>query len=217
MKKVLYKLLPFIILLVFFFYWVANICVILSANTSQKNIGYSFPLLVKLSGASWRLFAPPFNYNDRMYLILRDKRTSEITDSIELLENIAYEKRLHAPFNQHENIIDHLVNHAVGSLKTTLVEYRDQLKKANPNETDSFYKAMSSSETINDISGAQQIGTLTNYCKWLIAQKNIDTVGKEWKIALSEQKIAPFAERNNNGFIPIDKPYFETPYTSFVK
>jgi hypothetical protein len=217
MKKVLYKLLPFIILLVFFFYWVTNICVTLSTNTSQKNIGYSFPLLIKLSGASWRLFAPPFTYNDRMYLILRDKKTFQITDSFEILGDIASEKRIHAPFNQHENIIDHLVNHAVGNAKMTFMQYREQLKKNSPGKTDSFYNAMAASETINAINGAQQIRTLSNYCKWLIAKKNIDTVGKEWKIALSEEKMAPFAERNNDGSIPIAKPYFETPYTSFVK
>jgi len=192
MKKVLYKLLPFIILLVFFFYWIANICGILSANTSQKNIGYSFPLLTKLSGASWRLFAPPFAYNDRMYLILRNKRTFEITDSIEILGDIACQKMI-------------------------FIEYRGQLKKNSPGKTDSFYNAMAASETINNINGAQQIGTLTNYCKWLIAQKNLDTTGKEWKIALSQQKIAPFADRNNDGFVSIDKPYFETPYTTFLK
>jgi hypothetical protein len=217
MKKVLYQLLPFIILLVFFFYWVGTICVTLSADSSKKNIGYSFPLLVKLSGASWRLFAPPFTYNDRMYLILRDKRTHEITDSFELLENIAYEKRVHAPFNQHENIIDHLLNHAVGSLKIILVQYNDQLRKTNPNETDSFYKARASSETINDMNGAQQVGTLTNYCQQWIGEKKIDTTGKEWKITLVEKKMPPFTERNNNGFSVIDKSYFETPYTSFIR
>jgi hypothetical protein len=217
MKKGLYKLLPFLFLLVFLFYWVVNIGVTLSVNTSQKNIGYSFPLLVKLSGASWRLFAPPFTYNDRMYLILRDKKRREITDSIELLENIAYEKRAHVPFNQHENIIDHLVNHAIGSVKVILLQYRDQLKKTNPQETDSFYKAISTSETIGDINGAQQIKTLANFCQQWIGQKNIDTAGKEWKIALVEKKMLPFSQRNEVGFVQADKPYFETPYSSFVK
>src|ERR1700751_2151822 len=153
MKKVLYKLLPFIILLVFLFYWVANICVTLSANTSKKNIGYSFPLLIKLSGASWRLFAPPFTYNDRMYFILRDRRTFKITDSIEVLGDIACQKRIHAPFNQHENIIDHLVNHAVGNAKNTFIQYRNRLKKDNPGRTASLYNAMAVTETTNDSNG----------------------------------------------------------------
>ncbi|MEI9935195.1 MAG: hypothetical protein WDM71_10190 [Ferruginibacter sp.] len=92
MKKILHKVFPVLIIVIFFFYWVINIELVLFEKTAKRMLARTFISFNKLAGFKWGVFTSPNTYNRRMYFVLRDTKTKNIIDSIELLENIAIQK-----------------------------------------------------------------------------------------------------------------------------
>jgi len=235
MKKSFYKFISHLIIPLFLIYWIGNTSLGLSFISSRNRLGEAFPTFNKLFGRSWNLFVKSIDFNDRMYLVLRDKTTKQQTDSLELLEELAIEKQQHAPFNQSEFIIDRLVNHYVNFIEHQRVKYLTLITKYNRNiEVTELKKRLDSFEK-NDPSFQAGQQTLFNYCKIALARKNIDTTNKEFKIVILEKKIQRFEDRKNppatdNGLLYLetldpkdsdtkmsDVIFFESSYKSFTQ
>jgi hypothetical protein len=217
MKSPFYRLLSCFIIVSFLFYWVLSTAMSVSLTTKENKLARTFPRFNRFFGHTWSLFVQSFDYDDRLYLVLRDKNTKVITDSLELLKDISYQKIQHAPFNQREYIVDRLVSHYATIIKHKTVEYRNYIKKDFPNATDSFYNARLIDLEYKDALFNESLGTIDNFCKVTLAEKNIDTTNKEFKIIIKEKRVKPFDERKNDKFVMNEIIYFESAYKPFEK
>ena len=217
MKGSFYRLLSYFIIISFLFYWVLSTAMSVSLTTKENKLARTFPRFNRFFGHTWSLFVQSFDYDDRLYLVLRNKDTKVVTDSLELLKDISIQKIQHAPFNQHEYILDRLATHYATIIKHKTVEYGNALKNDFPNATDSFYNAQLIDLENKDALFNESLGTLDNFCRTTLAAKHIDTTGKEFKIIIKEKRIKPFSERKNENYVTHEIIYFESDYKPFEK
>jgi hypothetical protein len=217
MKGAFYKLSSRFIIIAFFFYWILSIAMSVSLSTKENRLANVFPRFNRFFGHTWSLFVQSFDYDDRLYLILRNRDSKVITDSLELMKDISYQKIQHAPFNQYEYIVDRLVSHYATLIKHKRVEFSNSIENSFPDSTDSFRNARLIDLEKNDPIFVESLGTLNNFCKIALAEKNIDTTNKEFKIIIKERRIKPFDQRKNDKYVSNEIIYFESAYNSFEK
>lgn len=210
-KNISWKIGTFGILLAAVLYWVGVIICIIPTRTTQK-IAAKSPRFSALFGFSWKLFTPPFTYNNRLYYIVRDVDQPLSTDTIEVMELLNIQKRNNAPFNQKENLLDHLVHSNTSRLVRTV--WGTKLKPAPhlPNTMDSAYLAATLERAVKRRNYAIHLATLRNYGKIALREKGIPLTHKELKILITQQPITPFKERNNPGWVPQEVLVFDSPF-----
>ena len=141
MKNAFNRILPFFFITGFILYWISIFILAMPSNVVKGFITDRTPRYNSLFGNSWNFFAPPYTYYNRLYYIIREKAHPNKVDTIEVIENISKQKQHNAPFNQKENIIDHLINHDVGMI--IYIVWKDKRKPSDsePGTTDSIYIA----------------------------------------------------------------------------
>ena len=212
MKKPVYKILSYLCIAAFLLYWVIIFILAMPSSRAKQIISQHTPRFKSIFGFAWTLFTPPNTYNDRLYFIVRGITTPEKSDTIEVLENVAHQKQRHAPFNQKENIIDHLVNNNVWNIK--LMVWSNKKKPAGnvPGTTDSLYIANATAVVAGTQAYSTFVNTLTNYFRIILQQKKIDTADKEIKIMITEKQIRPFKQMTDSNFLQKETLVFETAY-----
>jgi hypothetical protein len=213
MKKPVYKILSCLCIAVFLVYWLIIFILVMPSNSAKKIISKHSPRFKNTFGIAWTLFTPPNTCNDRLYFIVRIINGHEKPDTIEVLENIALQKQAHAPFNQKENIIDHLVNNTVWNIKLIVWSNKKKPVVDVPGMSDSLYivNAIAAVERRQAYSAYRN--TLINYCRIILQQKKIDAADKEIKIMITEKQIRPFKKMTDTNFLQKETLVFETPYT----
>ncbi len=182
---------------------------------ANKTMSEKAPMFKNMFGISWKLFTPPFTYNDRLYFIVRDIERPYIADTLEVLEKIALQKQRNAPFNDEENVIDHLVNNNVSGVKRTVWFNKKMPSQDTPGTTDSLYIAHAIAAVAATNNYTAFVTTLNNYCMVILKENNIDTIRKEFKIIITEKKIPPFKHIGDTSFLQKETLVFETPYKPF--
>ena len=212
MKNSFVRIISYLAIFIFLLHWTLAFILAMPANYVKKAITNHAPRYQAMF-PQWKLFTPPFTYHDRLYFIIRDsKGNGNKSDTIEVLANIALQKQKKAPFNQRENIIDHLVNNNVAKLKKIVWPYEKTKDSVTLNKSDSATIARSISNVQNNINYKRYLATLVNYSKIVLQQKHIDTTGKEVKIVIKEKKIRPFNQISNISYLQNEILVFETTY-----
>ena len=216
MKKKGTDILSYLAISFFMLYWISVFILAMPGGRAKEIIGYRAPLFKNNFGIAWSLFTPPGTSDDRLYFIVREISNHEKTDTLEILEDIAFQKQSHAPFNQQENILDHLVNNTVSWIKRTVWENKTKPSCSIPCSSDSLYIANAISAVSGNASFNAYLKTLFNYGRIVLPQKKITINGKELKILITEKQIKPFKQLDGDSFIPAENLVFETPYKSLV-
>ena len=217
MEKPLYRILSYLGIIAFLLYWISIFILAMPSNYAKTTLSNYAPRFNSLFGTTWRLFTPPHTNNNRLYYIVRDIKRPFESDTFEVLENIALQKQLYAPFNQKHNIIDHIVNNTVAGLKRTV-----WLNKKMPDDTikgiaDSLYIAGAIASVANDQNYCNYLATINNYCAVFLKEKKIELSGKEVKIIIKEKMTRPFKEIGKAQYLQKETLVFETPYKAFSK
>lgn len=215
MKNAFYSLLSYLCLGTFFLYWLIIFILVMPPGYANKTMSEKAPMFKNMFGISWKLFTPPFTYNDRLYYIVRDIERPYRADTLEVLEKIALQKQRNAPFNDEENVIDHLVNNNVSGVKRTVWFNKKMPSQDTPGTTDSLYIAHAIAAVAATNNYTAFVTTLNNYCRVILKENNIDTIGKEFKIIITEKKIPPFKHIGDPSFLQKETLVFETPYKPF--
>jgi hypothetical protein len=209
MQKHLYKSLSFLTIAVFILYWIANIQLSVFGKHRSFTGAYSFDHLIAYR---WRFFTPTPHSGNQVFFIVRDRATHAVTDSIEIISAILSLKQKDAPFNQQDNVIDHLIFHAVSVITQAAAKYKQEAKTEMPGRPDSVYYNYAADRTLRDVNC---IGQLTAIRHYIQGEKNIDTTGKEYEMVFAEKSIVPFKERNDTACIPSVAISLATPYKTF--
>lgn len=215
MKNSFYSIISYLCLVTFFLYWVVIFILAMPPGYANKSVSEKAPLFKNMFGISWKLFTPPDIYNDRLYFVARNIEKPYESDTIEVLEKIALQKQQNAPFNNKENIIDHLVNNNVSNIKRTVWFNKKMPSQDAPGTTDSLYIAHAIAAVAATPNYTAFVTTLSNYCRVIFKENNIDIIGKEFKIIITEKKIPSFKHIGDTSFLQKEVLVFETPYKPF--
>jgi hypothetical protein len=215
MKNIIHKILPYFLVTGFILYWL-NIFVLSMPDNSVKNVfKKASPGLNLLFGNSWKFFSPSFTYNNRLYYVLRDIAHPANADTIEVLENMIRQKQLKAPFNQAENIIDHLLHHDAARMTRAVWNNRTKPSENEPGTTDSAYIAKAVTAAAGNINFMSSKASLLNYANILVKERKIDTTGKEISIIITEQPICPFKYLTDTSLTQKEITCVETVFNRF--
>jgi hypothetical protein len=210
------KIITSSVISLFIFYWLISFILAMPANPAKKIIIQKAPVLNKYLGGTWSLFAPPHTYDDRLYIIFNNAN-SQRKDCIEILEDIAYQKRVHAPFNQSYNIKDHLINHYVTEVKRILYQYWAAVMRETPDSGYFFYYKRSAELAKTDKEFSSALTSIRNYCNLVLKERGINIYGQVFKLFITQSPIKPFNELVRASFTPMEVPVFETVLNSADK
>lgn len=217
MKNRFYLILSCGCVATFFLYWIIVFILAMPSNYPKKVITSRLPRFKNIFGSTWKLFTPPNNFNDRLYFITRDINSQGKADTIEVLENISLQKQQKAPFNQKENVIDHLVNNNVSNVKITVRSSKKNTIENQLATKDSLKASTIIDAFVNNPNAIAYLSTLKNYGMVVLKQNKVDTTGKEFKMVITEKKIRPFNQMADTNFVETEIIFFETPYQPFIK
>lgn len=133
------KILKTIPLLVFSIYWACTLFYILPNNFMKIKLNTFKENLDVLIFQNWAFFAPPPDYNTRLYFTYTDNYNK--TYEFEAMEDLLKLKRKKAPFNTEEEYVDY----AITGVTTQLLDQKRDLY-----EYYSFLYPDSTSNFIND-------------------------------------------------------------------
>lgn len=142
----------------------------------------------------WGFFAPPPNYDERLYYEFRDKQTYQ-TQTFEVLEPVVALKQQKAPFNWHEDIADYLLSGSMSGIADDLhdiqqeLQYRHRYLEKNAADTSGQYMAR------QVIQHGISFQTLKNYGAIVAGKNHIDTARHEVRLILTHVLLPKFADR----------------------
>jgi hypothetical protein len=211
MQKQLYKSLSVFAIAAFVLYWIVNIQ--LSVFGRQRSFLGHGPF-ARAIAYRWRFFSPIPHSGNKVYFFVRYRNTP-VMDSVELIEPLLAAKRKDAPFNQSDNIIEHLLFHAVGVIEEKVSGYNAKAREAMPGKPDSFYYRYSINQALQDRECMGQVAALKHYALIKYRYGSLQTALLEYKIVLKEQFVTSFEQRNDSILNPLVLTRFETPYKPF--
>jgi len=196
MVKTFGRIFPYCCIAAFILHWVLVLVLALPPRLNSKITALS-PPRIKTMFSSWRLFTPPYTYHQRLYFIIKDTTRNDNTDTLEVLEPLAKQKRASAPFNQKESNIDHLVNNNASGLLRTVWEYKKIPGEAFSSSSDATYISSTIASVKNSRNYQLYLATLYNYCKLVLKEHHISESGKVVKIIIRKKMIRPFKDIND--------------------
>lgn len=118
-----------------------------------------------LLSQKWSFFAPPPNYNDRIYFIFHSKRDTSLK-IFEIIEPLNLAKQKNAPFNGDEDVLDYVLSNSINGLDEGINEVQDYF---NSEKEDGIIKADSLIEriTVETVQKSFDFQTLKNYSKFV--------------------------------------------------
>lgn len=217
MKNAINRILPFFFIAGFILYWISISILAMPSNYAKDVITKVAPRYTSLFGNSWNLFSPPYTYSNRLYYIVREIAHPDKADTIEVIENITKQKQQKAPFNQKENIIDHLIHHDVGMIIYIVWKDKRKPSESEPGTTDSTYLANAIAAVADNINYLNSRATLFNYGNVVLKENRVDTAGKEIKIIITQKKIQPFKNMGDKVSSQKEIIFIETSYNPIKK
>jgi len=184
----------------------------LPANFAQKIINENTPRLNTIFARPWQLFTPPPHYNQRLYLITKSTTVPLTCDTMELLGNLAKNKQEAAPFNQKENILEHMINNSVSGLLYTVWTKKKMSEPSYPGSIDSLLVAASIKKAAFKNNYIICLSSIKNYGLMVLKEQKIKIKNTELKIVIKLKMIRPFHELDNANYIQKETVVFETPY-----
>ncbi len=193
----------------FLCFWLTIFIFSISGSNIKQLNPYDIAKISKEFSA-WKFFTPPFTFNLRLYYITSDTTNASKTDTLEVLERIALRKQQHAPFNQKENIVDHLVNNSVNGLLRSVWIGRKMQGDNIPSIPDSLFLTTVIASAEKDKNYLRYLSTIKNYGITVLKENDIDSKNKRIKIVISQMPNIPFNEIHNKKYIQKETVIFET-------
>lgn len=158
----------------------------------------------------WAFFAPPPQFNERLYFVFYNKNHQLLSD-YEVLDEVAREKQKAAPFNKKEELIDYILYNTTQGIIDNMRDLRQVLIFQKKIQKIDFADSVKSKVIHKSLEVTPEFKTLLNYAKLLSINKHLDPKQVEVKIEISRVAIPQFAERNSRTrqeqFLFISNPY----------
>lgn len=211
------KALNFLVIGVFLFYWGITILYCGPDNYLKIQVDPILTSYEKVFYQKWSFFAPPADFNFRLYFEYLNKDSLQV-NIYEILKPIAVEKQRKAPFNSQEQFMDYIVNGSVIQINDLLSRYVSdfQQHKKGVALQECIRLAIDSLNNNAARKGYTGFNTLRNYLRrhWQqeVAAGNLANA-VYGRMVLTSIKIPRFANRDSV-LIPNHSPKEEPVYYS---
>ncbi len=149
----------------------------------------------------WGFFAPPPNYDERLYFIYENKFLKKDVKYYEVLGPLMAEKSKNAPFNSKYDVLDYLISNSVNNICDILINtnkikaYEIKKKIEKHKDYDIF---ASSKETVKS---SNSFKTLINYSKYIANSNSLNPCNYKISLKLTRKIINKFNDRNKQNII----------------
>ncbi len=184
---------PFIYL-AFTGYWLATIVFTMPDNYISLQLYKQHRLFHAWLFQRWGFFAPPPNFDERLYYVFRDKQTQQ-TQTFEVLAPICEMKQAKAPFNWHEDIVDYLLSGSMTGIADELSEVQQDMRFKRQQEGKSASDTSGEHLLRQYIQQGTSFQTLKNYAGIVARRNQIDTARHDVRLILSHVLLPKFADR----------------------
>ena len=193
-------------------YWFLTVAYILPNNYLKAVLAPALNRFQLLFYQRWEFFAPPPEFNYRLYAIARRAGPEQSTVSLDLMSEVIERKRLSAPFNDAENAIDYLLFGAIYSIDGILSEAFSAAKKTHPDRSDDVCMEMART-ALHDLEESDpSIRSLRNYARLALERhfRQADIVS--FHLRITRLAIPKFAKamRGELGALPEELLLVET-------
>lgn len=159
----------------------------------------------------WGFFKDRENYNSRLYYVIKNKSTQQLT-SIEVLKDLRELKTANAPFNQEQILTDNILKRCMAEITVVQLAILQAPGKTTTGGNSRVTEASQMVQATPQCS--QPLQTLEQYATVLASHHHIDTAGNLFKIVISQKY---FNEFNNRDMPAAEKEeiVFDGSYNSF--
>lgn len=166
MKRILYGL-AFIFFMV---YWVITLFFVspnnpLNLSTQKFKNSFQANFFQR-----WAFFAPPPTFNQRVYIVLKNKSTQQ-KEGFEALSPILKSKSQKAPFNSTQQIFDYIFASSLINIEGHIRILQDVFNNQNSKADFKVSDSLKTESLVNEIEKTSDFKTLLNYSK-IITQNN---------------------------------------------
>ncbi|SED18592.1 hypothetical protein SAMN04489761_4550 [Tenacibaculum sp. MAR_2009_124] len=192
MKKVYY----YIILLVYSSYWLMTFFFNAPDNYIKIQFFQEGDAFNKFFYQKWGFFAPPPQFDEKLYcLILSKKDTSEVK-SFELMQAIIKEKVDKAPFNNKADVLDYILSNSCISINNQIVELKDRVEYL---EKKRKLEAFEKDSILNrGLEVTSYYKVLKNYVQEVARKKNVNSKDYLVSFMITNTPIPKFVNRNKD-------------------
>jgi len=201
--------------IMFIFYWILTFLYVSPDNFIKVKADASLEVFKIFCEQRWGFFAPPPQYNDRLYYTFLDDQRNELA-TYEALEPLLMEKQRKKPWNTREDAIDYIVNGSMTNIIDFIIAQKEVYKQLYPDSTSVVIEKKAKLAIIERYNEIPPFVTLVEYGK-IVANKNFTEAEyskiESFKIAITQQQLPKFIDRANltNGTTLTEGLLFETP------
>ena len=180
---------------IFAFYWSMTMFFTLPDNyLLLSNLKYE-RLFSTFFYQKWSFFAPPPNYNDRLYYIF--EKDSTIVETFEVIEDVQKQRSAEYLFNDDISTIDYVLSNTISTLNDIVRESYNMysVKNCDDENQECFKRFLVDLE--DEFYDTNELQTLTNY-GLLIAQKNGVEDFDRFSFQVMHEHLPKFIDRNNS-------------------
>ncbi len=145
---------------------------------------------------NWGFFAPPPNYDDKIYAICTDTITKE-KDIIEFIEPILKAKHKQAPFNTYYQALDYLSSSLVTMTEDNIRQINSMLEYNNTKNAVKLTTEQIRDSIIIVVENSNEFKTVINYTKKILTDKKIALENKVLQIKITRCYFPQFIDRYN--------------------
>jgi hypothetical protein len=200
-----YKLL----LLVFLSYWGSTLFFTLPKNPLNIQAQKTNQVFVDNFFQAWSFFAPPPNFNDKLYVTIVSSEDST-AQTIELLESVTYRKTKNAPFNTKYQVLDYLLSSTIAGVEGDIRNLSSIMNYENKVKPGKFSQEKITDSILNYVEKSYRFSTLKNYARKALNELNIDINKKKFQFKMVKQNHPQFVDRY------VKKPEEEISFSSHV-
>ena len=116
----------------FVLFWMMTFAYVLPINIFKQKTPKIAWCYNQIWGQKWSFFTNPHLWNERLFFVIKKSNTTQVCDSIDVLNELWKDKRINAPFNTKEDILNHIMYWQIDALKETIDTTQKMIK---PNST----------------------------------------------------------------------------------
>ncbi|CAM1343864.1 hypothetical protein [Tenacibaculum amylolyticum] len=191
------KTLPYFIVGIFSIYWLCTIIYVSPNNYIKISLLKQEQAFDIFFFQKWGFFAPPPDYNDRLYYTFHSKKDSTKAYTFEVMETLQEKKSARAPFNSSEDILDYILSNTLNSISSGLVTINQKIEYDKKTPFDSLKNRMNIIEREkNYVQSSNNFSTLKKYAEFVAKKNNLNIKDYFLTIEIVQSNMPKFADRN---------------------
>jgi len=208
------KMFQIIILGIFTVWWCSNF--FFNLPDSSLPIVQNFNLYKKWDGLfyqRWGFFAPPPDYDDRLYYVYADLKDSTKVTAYEVFENIHIKRKKLYPFDDELSTLDYILHNLASPIGDLIREGYD-IHKIHHNcdsleeNSGCFQKYIGNAR--DDFNNSPNLTSLMKHAKIIAGLKNIKNT--KVQIILGAIELPKFKDRYKKDLARKEYPFFKSNY-----